>query len=132
MEGVMAQFDGAGDEPNAGEESGELDKKDEDENMGGLESVEAVESVDEESVQESLEVEEEQNLLSAEATVGSVSRKNLSLKSRTKDKIAVGASRLRRTMTKSTVGLNKLKEKGSALTLRLKSPEPRGRDSEDD
>jgi len=24
MEGVMAQFDGAGDEPNAGEESGEL------------------------------------------------------------------------------------------------------------
>jgi hypothetical protein len=101
MEGVMAQFDSAGDEPNAGEESGDLNKKDEDENMGRLDSVEAVESV-------------EQKLLSAEATVGRsidavgsvevVGGAKKSLTSRTMDKMATGGSRIL-TKTKSTIGL---------------------------
>jgi hypothetical protein len=116
MEGVMAQFDGAGDEPNAGEESGELNKKDEDENMGGLESVEAVESV-------------EQKLLSAEATVGRsidavgsvevVSGAKKSLTSRTMDKMATGGSRIL-TKTKSTTGLKSMsiKKKGCGLTFK--------------
>jgi hypothetical protein len=45
----MTRVYGFDDEPNAGQESGEVDKNNEDEDIGGLESVEAVEGVEEDA-----------------------------------------------------------------------------------